>query len=63
MSKTIEQTWVNAVEDLLTWEEENDALLPNGFTAEQIADLEEDGLIVDLVTGVVSRDPDVEVTP
>lgn len=44
---------VEAVEDLLTWEEENDALLPNGMSAEEIAQLEEDGYVVDLETGAI----------
>ena len=41
----------NGVEDLLTFEEENDMLLPNGLTAEDIARLEAAGFVVDLVTG------------
>lgn len=41
------------VEDLLTWEEENDALLPNNMTPEEIADLEEQGYIVNLETGEI----------
>lgn len=41
----------NAVEDLLTWEEENDALLPNNLTPEDIAKFEALGYIVDLETG------------
>ncbi len=42
-----------AVEDLLTWEEEQDQLLPNGMTPEQIAELEADGYIVNLETGEI----------
>lgn len=41
----------NAVEDLLTWEEENDQLLPNGLTPEDIARFEAMGYVVDLETG------------
>lgn len=41
------------VEDLLTWEEENDALLPNNMTPEEIAALEEQGYIVNLETGEI----------
>lgn len=41
----------NVVEDLLTWEEENDTLLPNNLTAEDIARFEAMGYVVDLVTG------------
>lgn len=41
----------NVVEDLLTFEEENDMLLPNNLTAEDIARFEAAGLVVDLVTG------------
>lgn len=39
------------VEDLLTFEEENDMLLPNNLTPEDIAHFEAAGLVVDLVTG------------
>lgn len=39
------------VEDLLTFEEENDRLLPNNLTPEDIARLEAAGWIVDLRTG------------
>lgn len=42
-----------AIEDLLTWEEENDALLPNGMSAEEIAELEADGYVVNLETGEI----------
>lgn len=38
-------------EDLYTWEEENDRLLPEGWTAEEIARYEMMGYVVDLVTG------------
>lgn len=41
------------IEDLLTWEEENDALLPNGMSAEEIAELEADGYVVNLETGEI----------
>ena len=41
----------NAVEDLLAWEEEEDALLPNGLTPEDIARFEAAGFVVDLATG------------
>ncbi len=40
-----------AAEDLLTWEEENDQLLPEGWTAEAIAAAEAAGYVVDLDTG------------
>lgn len=40
-----------AQEDLLTWEEENDAALPMGEM--EIAALEAAGFVVDLVTGEV----------
>lgn len=43
--------WKNVVEDLLTWEEENDQLLPDGWTPEQIALAESQGYVVDLETG------------
>jgi hypothetical protein len=57
MSKKVaEEVWRDTVEDLLTWEEESDQLLP--ISPEYIADLEEQGFIVDLVSGVVSVDPD-----
>ena len=41
----------NAVEDLLSFEEENDMLLPNNLTAEDIARFEAAGFVVDLTTG------------
>ena len=41
------------IEDLLSWEEENDSLLPNNMTPEQIAELEEQGYIVNLETGEI----------
>ena len=47
-------------EDLLTWEEENDALLPNGMTAEEIADLEERGYIVNLETGEIITESEAD---
>ena len=47
------QTNTQVIEDLLTWEEENDALLPNNMTPEQIAELEEQGYIVNLETGEI----------
>lgn len=47
-----------AAEDLLTWEEEADALLPNNLTAEDIAALEQAGWIVDLETGQLIREAD-----
>lgn len=37
--------------DLETWEEENDQLLPNNLTAEDIERFEAAGFIVDLDTG------------
>lgn len=37
--------------DLETWEEEEDKLLPNGLTAEDIAAFEAAGFVVDLETG------------
>lgn len=40
-------------EDLLTWEEENDALLPDGMTPEEIAELEMQGYVVNLLTGEI----------
>ena len=62
MSRHAEYVEMDAVEDLLSWEEESDALLPDGMTAEDIAELEQQGLIVDLETGEVFADPDAEVT-
>ena len=59
--RTDEETWVAACEDLLNWEEENDALLPNGMTEQEIADLEADGQVVDLVTGAVTPLAEVEL--
>lgn len=47
------QTNTQVIEDLLTWEEENDALLPNNMTPEEIAELEEQGYIVNLETGEI----------
>ena len=44
------------VDDLLTWEEENDRLLP--FDPDDIAALEKQGFIVDLQTGVAFPDPE-----
>lgn len=41
----------NVVEDLLSFEEENDMLLPNNLTPEDIARFEEAGYVVDLKTG------------
>lgn len=52
--RTDEETWVAACEDLLDWEEEEHALLPNGMTEQEIADLEAEGFIVNLVTGAVT---------
>ena len=40
-----------AAVDLETWEEENDQMLPNGLTAEDIAAFEDAGWVVDLETG------------
>ncbi len=40
-------------EDLLTFEEENDMLLPNGMTPEEIAELEMQGYVVNLLTGEI----------
>lgn len=54
------------VEDLLTFEEENDMLLPNNLTPEDIAHFESMGYVVDLVTGrLIPEDEanDYEVTP
>lgn len=48
----------NVVEDLLTWEEETDALLPNNLTAEDIAALEAQGYVVNLETGQLIREED-----
>lgn len=48
----------NAVEDLLTWEEENDQLLPNGLTPEDIARFEAMGYVVDLETGQLILEAD-----
>ena len=62
MNLTDEETWVAACEDLLNWEEENDTLLPNGMTEQEIADLEADGWIVDLRTGQIFKDSDVLLT-
>ena len=50
-TQLLEQTWIVAVNDLLTWEEEAHQLLPGGMTAELIADLEEQGIVVCLETG------------
>ena len=61
MNLTDEETWVAACEDLLDWEEENDALLPNGMTEQEIADLEADGQVVDLVTGAITPLAEVEL--
>lgn len=41
------------VEDLLSWEEESDALLPNNMTPEEIAELEAAGYVVNLETGTI----------
>jgi hypothetical protein len=41
----------NAVEDLLNFEEEEDMLLPNNLTPEDIAAFEAAGYVVDLETG------------
>jgi hypothetical protein len=41
----------DVIEDLLTWEEESDMLLPNNLTPEDIAAFEADGFVVDLETG------------
>ena len=59
--RTDEETWVAACEALLDWEEEEHALLPNGMTEQEIADLEADGLVVDLVTGAVTPLAEVEL--
>ena len=59
--RTDEETWIAACEDLLDWEEENDALLPNGMTEQEIADLEAAGFVVDLVTGAVTPLVEVEL--
>ena len=48
------------IRDLENWEEETDALLPNGMSAAEIAHLESVGYLVDLETGAVSRDPDAD---
>ena len=61
MNPTGEETWVAACEDLLNWEEEEHALLPNGMTEQEIADLEADGQVVDLVTGAVTPLAEVEL--
>ena len=45
----------DVVEDLLTWEEENDAVLPDGMSAEDVAGWEAKGFIVDLLTGKIFR--------
>jgi len=42
---------LRVVEDLLTFEEESDMLLPNNLTAEDIARFEAMGYVVDLETG------------
>lgn len=59
--RTDEETWRDACEDLLNWEEENNALLPNGMTEQEIADLEADGFVVDLVTGAITPLAEVEL--
>jgi hypothetical protein len=43
------------IDDLLDWEEENDKLLPPGWTAEQIAEVEAQGKIVNLETGEIEE--------
>lgn len=48
----------DATEDLLTWEEENDQLLPNGLTPEDIARFESLGYVVDLDTGALIPEAD-----
>lgn len=46
-------TIAQAIEDLLSWEEESDALLPLGMTPEEIAQLEAEGYVVNLETGEI----------
>lgn len=48
----------DAVEDLLTWEEENDQLLPNGLTPDDIARFESMGYIANLETGTLIPEAD-----
>lgn len=44
---------LQVVEELLTWEEESDALLPDGMTPEDIALIEAQGYVVNLETGEI----------
>ena len=46
-------TIAQAIEDLLSWGEESDALLPLGMTPEEIAQLEAEGYVVNLETGEI----------
>lgn len=52
----IEEVLHNTVQDLLDWEHEEHHVLP--LSPEAIAELEAQGLLVDLETGAVSADPD-----
>ena len=55
-----ERIEMQVIEDLLDWEEENDCLLPDGMSAEDIAELEARGLIVDLTTGKIMTTNEAE---
>jgi len=57
--------WLKSVVDaLFDWEEENDELLPPGWTAEGIAAAEAAGLVVDLETGATMTEAEAnEFTP
>ncbi|MFN8493114.1 MAG: hypothetical protein U0350_36260 [Caldilineaceae bacterium] len=57
----LEYVEMQAIDDLLNWEEENDCLLPGALSAEQIAELEARGLVVDLLTGEIMTEAEAEV--
>lgn len=44
---------MQVIDDLLDFEEENDRLLPAGWTAEAIAEVEARGQVVNLETGEI----------
>ncbi len=58
ISQFVETDHSQVINDLENWEEEEHQLLPNGMSAQTIADLEADGFIVDLVTGELFANPD-----
>ena len=51
MSKLRQIQWVEAIQDLRTWEEEEQRFLPKGITPEAVATFEAQGYVVDLETG------------